>query len=66
MTGNADAPLIKASFDEWIDTLTTQVIELEYGYEPGEFTVYPSLWRPLYEEGLTPQAAFERAANVHR
>lgn len=30
-------------------------------YEPGEFTVYTSHWRPLYDEGLTPPQAWQRA-----
>lgn len=48
-------------FQRWIDILREDVIETEYGYEPGEFTVYPDLWRPLFKEGLTPQQAFKRA-----
>jgi hypothetical protein len=36
------------------------VIQGEYGYEPGEFTVYPDLWRPSYKEGLTPSRAFAK------
>jgi len=49
------------SFDLWIDTLEIDVIQFEFGYEPGEFTVYPAHWRPLYDEGLTPRAAWQRA-----
>ena len=48
-------------FDEWIRALDEDVIQGEYGYEPGEFTVYTSHWRPLFDEGLTPQEAFKRA-----
>lgn len=41
---------MSAKFDRWIDELTNDVVQGEYGYEPGEFTVYPSQWRPLYKE----------------
>lgn len=51
-------------FDLWIDDLREAVIEDEYGYEPGEFTVYPSQWRPLFDEGLTPSEAFLRALSA--
>lgn len=54
------------SFDDWITDLEEKVIEGEYGYEPGEFTVYPDHWRPLYDEGLTPKQAFERALKARR
>ena len=53
-------------FDAWIDELDETIIQGEYGYEPGEFTVYPSHWRPLYEEGLTPAQAFRRALDAYR
>lgn len=36
------------------------MIEGEYGFEPGEFTVYPDHWRPMFDEGLTPQQAYRR------
>lgn len=49
------------AFDDWIDVLTEDVIQNEYGYERGEFAVYPEHWRPLYTEGLTPSQAFKRA-----
>lgn len=52
------------AFDAWIDTLNDDVVQGEYGYEPGEFTVYPELWRPLYDEGLSPAAAFKRALDA--
>ena len=29
--------------------------------EPGEFTVYMTYWAPLYEEGLSPRQAWQRA-----
>jgi hypothetical protein len=49
------------TFDEWIDTLEEDVVQGEYGYEQGEFTVYPEHWRALFDEGLTPSQAFDRA-----
>jgi hypothetical protein len=49
------------TFDEWVSTLEEDVVQGEYGYEPGEFTVYPEHWRPLFNEGLTPSQAFDRA-----
>jgi hypothetical protein len=52
-------------FDKWIDELRESVIEGEYGYEPGEFTVYPQEWRPMFYEGLTPQQAFKRALDAY-
>lgn len=54
------------TFDEWITELNLDVIQDEFGYEPGEFTVYPEHWRPLFEEGLTPLQAFQRALKAHR
>ena len=48
-------------FDAWICELDEDVIQADYGYERGEFTVYPELWRPLFLEGLTPMEAFVRA-----
>lgn len=48
-------------FEAWIKGLREDVIEGEFGYEPGEFTVYPEMWRGLFDEGLTPQEAFQRA-----
>ncbi len=52
-------------FDEWIRALDEDVIQAEYGYEDGEFTVYPEHWRPMFNEGLTPEAAFKRALSAH-
>lgn len=49
------------TFNEWLDDLEENVIQGEYGYEPGEFTVFPELWRPAFEEGLTAKTAFDRA-----
>lgn len=51
----------ESPFDLWIDTLEIDVIQFEFGYEPGEFTVYPEHWRALFDEGLTPRAAWQRA-----
>jgi len=52
------------TFSEWIAKLTEDVIQAEFGYEPGEFTVYPTEWRPLYDEGLTPRQAWQRALDA--
>jgi hypothetical protein len=52
-------------FEDWIETLETEVIQEEYGYEPGEFNVTPENWRPLFLEGLSPLDAFKRALNTH-
>ena len=51
-------------FDEWIRELEEDVVQGEYGYEPGEFTVYPASWRHLYDEGLTPLQAWTRALDA--
>lgn len=51
-------------FDEWIRILDEDVVQGEYGYEPGEFVVYPEHWRPMYDAGVTPQAAFKRALDA--
>lgn len=51
-------------FREWLNVLDEEVIQGEYGYEPGEFTVYSSHWHPMYLEGLTPAAAFKRALDA--
>lgn len=48
-------------FREWLRELEEDVIQAEFGYEPGEFTVYWTHWKPLYDEGLTPAAAWQRA-----
>lgn len=55
---------MSAKFDRWIDELREKVVEGEYGYEPGEFTVYPAHWRAPYKEGLTPSQAFKRALDA--
>ena len=53
-------------FDRWIQELDEDVIQSEYGYEAGEFNVFPDHWYPLYVEGLTPQQAFRRALDAMR
>lgn len=52
------------SFDAWIDELREDVIQDEFGYEPGEFTVYPDAWRALFIEGLTTRQACQRALDA--
>lgn len=39
-------------------------VEGEFGYEPGEFTVYPEHWRPAFDRGLTPLQAFGSALDA--
>lgn len=53
------------AFDEWIRALDEDVIQGDYGYEDGEFTVYPEHWRSMFNEGLTPADAFKRALAAH-
>lgn len=53
-------------FRDWCDTLEVDVIQGEFGYEPGEFTVFRDDWRPLFEEGLTPRQAWQRAMDAHK
>lgn len=55
-----------AKFDKWIRELDEDVIQGEFGYEPGEFSVYPADWYPLYSEGLTPRQAWQRAMDAHK
>ena len=50
-----------AAYRLWLDELEQDVIQGEFGYEPGEFTVYTTHWADLYEEGLTPRMAWQRA-----
>jgi hypothetical protein len=52
------------AFDAWIEALNEDVVQAEYGYEPGEFTVYPSHWWSLYNRGLTPSQAFKFALDA--
>lgn len=66
MNGKQTAgPRRRSPFCEWIRTLYEDVIQGDYGYEDGEFTVYPNHWRPMWREGLTPQQAFQRALDAH-
>jgi len=51
-------------FRAWIRVLDEDVIQGEYGYEEGEFTVYANDWHKMYVEGLTPAAAFKRALDA--
>lgn len=53
-------------FDEWIRKLDEDVIQGEFGYEEGEFSVYPDHWWPLYDKGLTPRQAWQRALDAHK
>jgi len=53
-----------AHYRAWLDTLCKDVIKEEFGYEPGEFTVFPSEWHALYAEGLTPRQAWQRAMDA--
>lgn len=53
-----------SQFDEWIRALDEDVIQGKFGYEEGEFTVYPELWRPMFKEGLTPDQAWQRALDA--
>jgi len=53
-------------FGEWIRVLDEEVIQGEFGYERGEFTVYPSGWRHMFIEGLTPRQAWQRAMDAHK
>lgn len=52
-------------FDAWIRELDENVIQGEYGYEEGEFDVYPEHWKPLWREGLSPRQAFMLALDAH-
>ena len=52
------------TFDDWIDVLREDVIEGDFGYEPGEFTVYADQWCPMFAQGLSPQDAFQRALDA--
>lgn len=53
------------AFDAWVRELDEDVVQGEYGYERGEFAVYPDAWRHMFEEGLSPAAAFRRALDAH-
>lgn len=51
-------------FGKWARVLEIEVIQDGFGYEPGEFTVYPEHWRPMFDEGLTPLQAWTRALDA--
>jgi hypothetical protein len=53
-------------FDAWLHELEFDVIIGEYGYEEGEFSVFPSGWKHMWEEGLTPLQAWKRALEAHK
>lgn len=57
---------MEAKFRKWLRQLDEDVIQGEFGYEDGEFTVYPSHWRQLFKEGLTPREAWQRALDGFR
>lgn len=52
-------------YREWLRILEEDVIVDEYGYEPGEFTVYPALWKQSYDDGLSPSEAWESALDSY-
>ena len=52
------------AFRDWCNELDEGVIQDEFGYEPGEFTIFPEHWRALFDEGLTPRQAWQRALDV--
>ena len=75
MTGQEHGPVFLSDDDEisdnpdfeaWLQVLEADVIQGEYGYEDGEFSVFPDHWLPLFLEGLTPLEAFKRALAAHR
>lgn len=53
-------------FDQWIRELDEDVVQGEFGYERGEYDVFPALWWPLYHEKLTPRQAWQRAMDAPR
>lgn len=56
---------IEEKYSTWLEELEHEVIEKEFGYERGEFTVYASHWRELYDQGLTPRQAWQHALDGH-
>ena len=52
------------AFEAWITELEEDVIQREFGYEPGEFTVYAEMWRGQFEAGLSPRDAFQSALDA--
>ncbi|WP_431861483.1 hypothetical protein [Azospirillum sp.] len=63
--GDDDEAPISPEFRTWLRALEEDVIQGEYGFEPGEFTVYADHWRPLFDEGLTAKQAWRRALDAH-
>lgn len=53
------------NFDDWVEELELDVIQGEYGYEPGGFTVFPAMWFGKFNRGLTPSEAFAEALRDH-
>jgi hypothetical protein len=56
---------VSETFDDWICELDEEIIQGGYGYERGEFTVYPELWRPAFIAGQTPREAFEASLKAY-
>jgi hypothetical protein len=52
-------------YHNWLTELAEDVIEDEFGYDPGEFAVYSGHWWELYNAGLTPREAWLRALDGH-
>lgn len=67
-TNQNQAPRKTAAEDyrEWLRILDEDVIQGVHGFESGEFTVYPDHWRPLFDEGLTPSQAWQRAVAAQK
>ncbi|AIB11820.1 hypothetical protein ABAZ39_07375 [Azospirillum argentinense] len=55
---------ITPAFRTWLQHLEEDVIQGEYGFEPGEFSVFPEYWRQMFTDGLTPQQAYRRALDA--
>lgn len=66
MVDECDENALDEQYRKWLDVLEHEVIEDEFGYEPGEFTVYSGAWEELYKEGLSPREAWQRALDGHR
>jgi hypothetical protein len=66
MDAQDDLPEYDEAFNGWCHELEEKVIQAEFGYERGEFTVYPVHWRSLYDEGITPRQAWQRALFEYR
>ncbi len=52
-------------YEMWLRDLDEGVIQGEYGYEDGEFSVFPSHWLKLYSDGHTPEEAWLIALAAH-